>query len=213
MNKDRRRNIQSRKSKRVILVAYEGDNKTEKNYLNNFKGREKNYIIKPVPGNETDPVNLVKQTIVKVKELGLDLNEDDMAYCIFDTDINPEKNIQISNAINLAKEKKIIPIISSPCVELWFLLHYEFSTATISNDDVIDKLRKHYPKYQKNCDIYPEINDRVNKAILNAKKLENYQLQNNKQLQTVEANPYTEMYKIVEELQKINRELTLGFII
>ncbi len=202
MNKDRRRNIQSRKSKRVILVAYEGDNKTEKNYLNNFKGREKNYIIKPVPGNETDPVNLVKQTIVKVKELGLDLNEDDMAYCIFDTDINPEKNIQISNAINLAKEKKIIPIISSPCVELWFLLHYEFSTATISNDDVIDKLRKHYPKYQKNCDIYPEINDRVNKAILNAKKLENYQLQNNKQLQTVEANPYTEMYKIVEELQK-----------
>ena len=130
------------------------------------------------------------------------MNEDDMAYCIFDTDINPEKNIQISNAINLAKEKKIIPIISSPCVELWFLLHYEFSTATISNDDVIDKLRKHYPKYQKNCDIYPEINDRVNKAILNAKKLENYQLQNNKQLQTVEANPYTEMYKIVEELQK-----------
>ena len=202
MNKDRRRNIQSRKSKRVILVAYEGDNKTEKNYLNNFKGRDKDYIIKPVPGNETDPINLVKQTIVKVKELGLDLNEDDIAYCIFDTDINPEKNVQILKAINLAKEKKIIPIISSPCVELWFLLHYEFSTATISNDDVIDKLKKYYPKYQKNCDIYPEIIDRVNKAILNAKKLESYQLQNNKQLQTVEANPYTEMYKIVEELQK-----------
>lgn len=30
MIKDRRRNIQCRKSKRVILVAYEGNNKTEK---------------------------------------------------------------------------------------------------------------------------------------------------------------------------------------
>lgn len=39
-------------------------------------------------------------------------------------------------------------------------------------------------------------------AIKNAKKLEKYQLQNNKKLQSVEANPYTEVYKIIEELIK-----------
>lgn len=48
MNRDRSRNKYNRKSKRVVLIAYEGENKTEKNYLSNFSGRDKDYIIKPV---------------------------------------------------------------------------------------------------------------------------------------------------------------------
>lgn len=202
MYQDRSRNNHNRKSKRVILIAYEGDNKTEKNYFNNFSGRDKNFIIKVVPGNETDPVSLVRQTIHKVNDLALDLLEDDIAYCVFDADIKLDKNKQILEAINLAKENNIIPIVSIPCVELWFLLHYEYSTAIVNNNEVIERLKKYYPKYEKNCNIYPSINDKLNKAISNAKKLERYQLENNNQLQTVEANPYTEMYKIVEELIK-----------
>lgn len=202
MNRDRSRNKYNRKSKRVVLIAYEGENKTEKNYLSNFSGRDKDYIIKPVPGNETDPINLVRQTIQKVKDLSLDLSEDDKAYCVFDTDTKPEKNIQIESAIKLAKDNDIIPIVSAPCVELWFLLHYEYTTAVINSNDVIERLKKHYPKYEKNCIIYSEIKDRVDIAIKNSKKLEKYQKQNNKKLQTVDANPYTEMYKLVEELMK-----------
>ena len=37
-------------------------------------------------------------------------------------------------------------------------------------------------------------------GIIRAKKLEKYQLDNNKEIGTVEANPNTEIYKIVEEL-------------
>lgn len=205
MSKDRSRNNYNRKSKRVILVAYEGENKTEKIYLSNFSGRDKSYIIKAVPGNETDPVNLVKQTINKISDLSLDLSDDDKAYCIFDTDINPEKDIQIETAIKLAKENNIIPIVSSPCVELWFLLHYEYTTAMINGNDVIERLKKYYPRYEKNCNIYPEIKDKINIAIKNSKKLEKYQQQNSKKLQFIEANPYTEMYKIVEEFVKNNK--------
>lgn len=109
MKRDRSRNNHNRKSKRVVLVAYEGENKTEKNYLSNFSGRDKDYIIKQVPGNETDPVNLVRQTIQKVHDLSLYLLEDDKAYCIFDTDMKPEKNIKIDEAIKLAKDNNIIP--------------------------------------------------------------------------------------------------------
>ena len=82
------------------------------------------------------------------------------------------------------------------------MLHYEYTTAVISSDDVIARLKRHYTKYEKNCNIYPYIKDRIDKAINNAKKLEQYQKQNNRVLQSVEANPYTEMYKIVEELIK-----------
>ena len=202
MSRDRKRNIQNRKSKRVILVSYEEKNKTERNYFSNFLGRDKDYTIKSVPGNETDPVYLIRQTIQKVKDLGLDLSEDDKAYCIFDADINKEKNVQIISAIKLAKDNNIIPIVSTPCVELWFLVHYEYTTAMISSDDVIIRLKKYYPKYEKNCDIYPDIIDKINNAINNSKKLEKYHHLNNKKLQMVEANPYTEMYKIVEELIK-----------
>ena len=202
MSTDRKRNVHNRKSKRIILVAYEGDNKTEKNYFDNFQGRNKNYRIKSVPGNETDPVNLVKQTINRVKDLGLNLEEDDIAYCVFDADIKPEKNIQITNAIKLAKTNNIIPIVSTPCIELWFLLHYEYSTAFVDNNAVINKLKKYYPKYKKNCNIYVEIGNNVDKAIMNAKKLEKFQIDNNKKLQSVESNPYTEVYKIIEEMKR-----------
>ena len=99
-------------------MSYEGKNKTEKNYFNNFLGRDKDCVIKQVPCNETDPINLVRQTIRKVRELALDLNDDDKAYCVFDADINKEKNIQIQNAVKLAKDNNIIPIVSIPCVEL-----------------------------------------------------------------------------------------------
>lgn len=91
MNTDRKRGNYSRKSKRVILVSYEGKNKTEKIYFNNFCNRENDFIIQIVPGNETDPVNLVKQTIQKKNELGLDLGADDRAFCIFDTDTKMQK--------------------------------------------------------------------------------------------------------------------------
>ena len=198
----RRRNINSRKSKKVILVAFEGKNKTENNYFSNYRLRDKDYIIKLVPGNETDPINLVNKTIVKVKELGLNLEENDRAYCIFDTDLDERKNMQIIKARKLAKKYHIIMITSNPCIELWFLLHFEYTTAWLSNNDVINKLKKYYPKYEKNINIFPEIKDKVSEAIKNAKKLESFQLDNNKIIGMVDANPSTEMYKIVEELSK-----------
>lgn len=64
------------------------------------------------------------------------------------------------------------------------------------------KLKKHYPKYEKNINIYPDIHQNIEKAIDRAKKLEKYQLDNGRKIGTVEANPSTEMYKIVNELLK-----------
>lgn len=199
-SRDRQRGKYSRKSKRVILVSYEGKNKTEKIYFNNFSNRENNFILQVVPGNETDPINLVKQTIKKVNELGLDLESDDKAFCIFDTDTQSKKDKQIIEAINLATVYNIKIITSCPCFEIWFLLHYEYTTAFLDNNAIIDKLKKHNEKYEKNYNIYPEIKDKINRAIENAKKLEQYQLDNIKDKHSVEANPHTNVYEIIEEI-------------
>ncbi len=204
MNTDRKRGNYSRKSKRVILVSYEGKNKTEKIYFNNFCNRENDFVIQIVPGNETDPVNLVKQTIQKKNELGLDLDADDRAFCIFDTDTKMQKEKQIIEAINLASKYNIKIVTSCPCFEVWLLLHYEYTTGYLDNDSVISKLRKHNDKYEKNYNIYPEIKTYVNTAIANAKKLEKYQLEKKKKKNSVEANPHTNVYEIIEDINKDN---------
>lgn len=50
--------------------------------------------------------------------MGLDLQDDDVAYCVFDTDIDPNKNKIIEESIRLAMKNHIKIITSSPCIEL-----------------------------------------------------------------------------------------------
>ncbi len=191
-----------RKSKSKVLIATEGKNKTEKTYFSNFEDSKKSYNVTYARGNNTDPLKLVKMLIKEIDELKLDLQDDDVAYCIFDTDVDPNKNSIIEEAIQLAKKNNINIITSSPCIELWFLLHYDYTTANMDNEEVIKRLKKFYPKYEKNINIYPDIIEEINLAINRAKKLEKYQINNKQRIGTVEANPNTEIYKIVEYLMK-----------
>ena len=200
ISNDRVRKVRKQKSK--ILIAAEGKNKTEKTYFSNFEDGKKSYNITYARGNNTDPLKLVKMLIKEIDELKLDLQDDDVAYCIFDTDVDPNKNKIIEEAIQLAKKNNIKIITSSPCFELWFLLHYDYTTANMDSEKVIKRLKEYYPKYEKNINIYPDIIKEIDLAIDRAKKLEKYQTDNNRRIGTVEANPNTEVYKIVEYLMK-----------
>ena len=200
ISNDRVRKVRKQKSK--VLIAAEGKNKTEKTYFSNFEDGKKSYNITYARGNNTDPLKLVKMLIEEIDELKLDLQDDDVAYCIFDTDVDPNKNKIIEEAIQLAKKNNIKIITSSPCFELWFLLHYDYTTANMDSEEVIKRLKEYYPKYEKNINIYPNIIKEIDLAINRAKKIEKYQIDNNRRIGTVEANPNTEVYKIVEYLMK-----------
>ena len=200
ISNDRVRKVRKQKSK--ILIAAEGKNKTEKTYFSNFEDGKKSYNITYARGNNTDPLKLVKMLIKEIDELKLDLQDDDVAYCIFDTDVVLNKNKIIEEAIQLAKKNNIKIITSSPCFELWFLLHYDYTTANMDSEKVIKRLKEYYPKYEKNINIYPDIIKEIDLAIDRAKKIEKYQIDNNRRIGTVEANPNTEVYKIVEYLMK-----------
>lgn len=200
ISNDRVRKVRKQKSK--ILIAAEGKNKTEKTYFSNFEDGKKTYNITYARGNNTDPLKLVKMLIKEIDEIKLDLQDDDVAYCIFDTDVDPNKNKIIEEAIQLAKKNNIKIITSSPCFELWFLLHYDYTTANMDSEEVIKRLKEYNPKYEKNTNIYPDIIKEIDLAIDRAKKIEKYQIDNNRRIGTVEANPNTEVYKIVEYLMK-----------
>ena len=184
--------------KNKIVIAVEGRcNKTEKQYFYHFDDGKKPYTISIANGNETDPVKLVKRLDAEIRKKELNLNGGDQAFCVFDVDTDANKNRLIEEAKNYAKSRGIQVITSTPSIELWFLLHFIETTAYYSNHALIKKLNQ-YIKYEKNNDIFPAIIEYVNVAIERAKKLEQYQIQNNKKVGSVDANPNTEMYKIVE---------------
>ena len=141
ISNDRVRKVRKQKSK--ILIAAEGKNKTEKTYFSNFEDGKKSYNITYARGNNTDPLKLVKMLIKEIDELKLDLQDDDVAYCIFDTDVDTNKNKIIEEAIQLARKNNIKIITSSPCFELWFLLHYDYTTANMDSEEVIKRLKNY----------------------------------------------------------------------
>ena len=189
-----------RNKKNKIIIAVEGKNKTEKIYFDNFDDGKKNYSITIARGNDTDPIKLVRNLEKEMRKREISLKNGDKVFCVFDVDIDYKKNKVIEEAKEFASKNGIQIITSTPCVELWFLLHYDYTTAPLTNNEVMKRLKKYYPKYEKNINIYMDINSKTSKAIENAKKLENYQKENNRIIGTVEANPNTEIYKIVEYL-------------
>lgn len=200
----RKRN--NKKPKECIIVNYEGkDNKTEEIYFNNYQGKEKPYYIKPIDSNTTDPLQMVEALVNYMKHQDIDVEDNYKVYCIFDTDVFPEKQSRIDKAIELAKNNNITPIISTPCFEIWFREHFKYTRKNYnSNEELVNDLKKFIPNYKKNMNIYDKIVNNTQNAIENCKHLEKEQLENENKLNSVYCNPYTSVYKLVEYL--INRK-------
>ena len=198
----RKRN--NRKTKECILVNYEGkENKTEEKYFNNYQDKNKSYYIKPIDSHVTDPLQMVEALVEYMKHQDIDTEDDYRVYCIFDTDISPLKQPRIDKAIELAGNNGIIPIVSSPCFEIWFREHFKYTRKSYSsNEELIEDLKKYIPSYKKNVDIYNEISNNTKIAIKNCKQLEREQVENGNRLNTVQCNPYTSVYQLVEYLLK-----------
>ena len=195
-----KRGLQTRKRNPIVLFAAEGNNKTESVYLQNFQGKNRPRIIQ-TSGNQTDPVKMMKQLIKEAREKGLSVRDGDRAFCIIDTDTNKEKQAQIDTACKM--ETDLVKVItSSPCFEEWFLCHYRWSTGYQTSSAVLDELKTFCPSYKKNSNIYPLINDKQGIAIKNAARLEQFHHDLGRSEHSVDSNPSSEMYKVIEFLMK-----------
>jgi len=72
----------------------------------------------------------------------------DMAFVVPDSDRSDRKKI-----INRLSGNPLF-IVSNPCFEVWFLLHFGYSThAFQNNDEVLRNLRKKLPGHKKSLDV------------------------------------------------------------
>ena len=85
--------------------------------------------------------------------------------------------------------KKIKIIINNPCLEYWFLLHFEFTSKYLENCEKVvsyfkkykdlsdyEKSKKYYTK--EGCDIYLRLKQYLNNAITNSNKLAPFDFEN-----------------------------------
>lgn len=198
----RKRNTEQRKRNPFVIIGCEG--KTEKTYFKNFNNRR--CIIKFSKGNSTDPKGIVQELIQYIQN-EIELEENDKVYAVFDTDIGQNKQQQIEEAKRLAEANGVEIITSTPAFEIWFLLHFGYTTkAFVSNKALQDELEKQIPDYSKSNNTYLTVKDLTGQAIKNAKRLEKYQLNEGQALDSENCNPYTGVYKVTEELINRNKE-------
>lgn len=199
--KQKKRGQISRTPKKMILIGAEGKNKTELTYFKEFNQKQLAYTIKPAKGNNTDPEKIVADMISSVNREELNYAEGDLAFCIFDADTDPAKQRQIDEAVKQAKKCGIEVLLSVPCFEIWFLQHFENSTGAISSNTAIEKLCKYIPEYKKSSNVFFRLEPMMDEAIKRAKHLEKHHVELNRKPKSIERNPSTEVYKLVELLK------------
>lgn len=171
----KQRNKIKRKIKNLIIVGLEGTNVTEAQYLNHFNSTCKNFRILFSRGNSTDPVGIVKDTIKTMRNSDFDMKIGDRSFCLIDTDFGKDREKRLLEALKLACANHIEILFSNPTFEIWFLLHFRYSTKRYNkNEEVILELKNYIPNYQKNLDMFIRIYPNTEYALVNAHKLEKY---------------------------------------
>ena len=214
--KETRRGAKKRKLKPVVLIVSEGS-KTEPIYFNHFKDRNKNIqILLSSEGRKqrkTDYKHIVNEAIRFIDENDLSVEDGDTFWCVCDADVDTNtpgaavvKASQLAEAKIAADRNNINMIFSNPCFELWFLLHFEYTTKQFRGyDEILKSLLKHIKDYDKNTSIFSSVKDKIDVASRNSIQLSNFQLQqknlteNSDDSLLIDVNvvPFTNVHKLI----------------
>jgi hypothetical protein len=191
-NASYRRKSGGREPRPVILIVCEGE-KTEPNYFKAIKhSRRVNAEVIIVP-RKIQPKDIIKSA----EQEKLSYREYEQIWCVFDCDERPDFELSITSA----KEKGFKVAYSNPCIELWYLLHYQTQNAHITKKVVDRKLKSHLPNYSKSRPIYEELQHLETQAFENADAQEKHHVNSGRQKT---CNPSTTVHKLVEYLNSLS---------
>lgn len=199
----KKRNSAAKKPRPVVVIVAEGKNVTESQYFRSFQQQFGACTIKIAKlGNITDPEGMHKKAVGLWGKYELRYEQGDRIFIVLDLDCD-DKKAQIIR--RLAKDSKQIEfIVSNPCFEVWFLLHFRYSTKPYQNSmEVVCELQSLFPEYEKNYDMSCALAEKLDVAMKNAKKLK----ENFEQLQcnwpSNECNPRTDVPQIIKIINNV----------
>ena len=213
----RRRDLRSikrrgpqRKPRASVLIVTEGE-KTEPYYFAFFKRslRLSNVAVE-ICGEEcgSDPLSVVgygETRFLRDKSI-------DICICVIDRDSHNLRRFEAAlskgEALDAKHRRTFIVAVSDPCIEFWYLLHFQYSRKPYQRSGkrsraevAIGELQSHWPEYEKNIDSVGEyLAGRLDDALKNAGRVRaDVDL-------TGEPNPSTDIDLIVSKLMELGEE-------
>ena len=110
--------------------------KTEEQYLVRWHRVYRQSTMVTIDGFRGGPLQLVQQAVERKRVDARDQKKGrgrmyDEYWCVFDVDEHPG----MAQAVDLARRSGIQIAVSNPCIEVWFILHFEDQTAWIHRND------------------------------------------------------------------------------
>ena len=128
----------------------------------------------------------------------MDLSEKkgDRGFVILDIDNDPLKAQKVSVLAHSNTNIAVSFVVSNPTFEVWFLLHFKYTTKQYKDGNaVIKELRRYLPNYEKNRDCFEDCKDRMKTAVDNSIILSEYY--SDSEWPSVECNPRTDMGELI----------------
>lgn len=190
------------------LFVSEGT-KTEPNYISGLidricqcvgNGAKNQFVVYGGGSNTLDLLSKAEQyqrnDSDSFQHVWIIFDKDDFPSDAFDNTVT--RCLELNKRYANNRDLKFHAIWSNQCVELWFLLHYEYLVSDISRDKYCEKLSKHFKrKYEKNDpNIFHTLSPKTKTAIKYAKKLIKEYKEGTPPSQMA---PSTNFYELVEE--------------
>ncbi len=191
----------------ILLIVCEGA-KTEPVYFEDLKRLWKlqaAQVFVSGSGGASDPLSVVKQA-VRLREKRKDNAERggppryDQVWCVVDRD----QHKKLPKAVDLAKAENIRLVLSTPCFEFWYLLHFAYTAKPFGNcRELIRDLRNHLPakRYSKSGPPLDLLLHHQGEALENASKLRKHRKK------VGGDNPSTDVDLLVTELRSLKPRL------
>lgn len=189
----------------TILIVCERKNDTERIYFENFKGRRSLVDVVVDQKNKCKtPADLVQHASDEAEKRNLNLEAGDSVWCVLDVDVNENvangvehRERELQEMWRLADKNSVNLALSNPSFELWYLLHFERTGAHLSNQELLDRLKKRMTHYHKTKNVFQELQPRQPEAIENAKKLNAHHERQGNHLFSCSSNPSSQVFKLV----------------
>ena len=210
---DYKRREAFKEPRKSILIVCEGE-KTEPIYFNALKETLRLIMVDvEIVGEGGAPITVVNRAIalredrkdIVKKRKSLTKAVYEVIYCVIDVEA-PIPHESLANAVSKAKDNKLEVILSNPCFEYWYILHFRKTSAPFSrSQNVKSALRREHSAYSESDTtifnvVYPKTSDAIkhSKEVLNEQHIDAEDLRN--------CNPSTHVHKIVEYLQNTTQQ-------
>lgn len=205
---DLKRQEAFKEPRKSILIVCEGE-KTEPIYFKRLNSKLRLKMVDvEIFGEGAAPITVVDCAIKLRKERrdiakrSLTKTEYEVIYCVIDVEA-PTPHESLDRAVNKAKDNKLEVILSNPCFEYWYVLHFKKTgTPFNSSQKVKSALKQKHSDYSESDTtifnvVYPKTNDAIkhSKEVLRERHNDAEDLRN--------CNPSTHVHRIVEYLQSM----------